>query len=1065
MHRAWLSFLSLVLTALILGAPAPALQARAGAEAGADYYIVVLSDPALASYRGGIPGLAATHPDTLGEARLDGDSPASLAYLDHLDAVQAAALDGISAAIGHPVEVLDHFRYALNGFTVWLTPAEAERVATLPGIQLVERRTVDQLTTDVGPAWSGAEGIWDGSAIDQPEGVLGEGVIIAVVDTGINTDHPSFAAIDEAGYEHLNPHPSGNYIGWCNPASPSHRPDLPCNDKLIGLWSHPTSGNNPEDDNGHGSHTASTVGGNRIAEAPLVGDTITMMRRVSGVAPHANIAAYDACTAAGGCPSTATVAAIEQATADGVDALNYSIGVGQDSPWLNTRGLAFLGAREAGVFVAVSAGNSGPGAGTVGSNAPWVLTVGNNTHNRAFSNTLMDLSGGTGQAPDDIVGRGMTGALPKAKIVYAKGFARKDGSPDDGRCLSMNPSGQAYAAPFEPDTFDGQIVVCDRGRDARVWKGQAVRDGGGAGLVLANLETDGASLSGDAHVIPAVHISFADGELLKAWLETGGDPMGAIDESTVDLAAENGDVMNAGSSRGPTRTTQCCPRPGLEIYRPALLDVLKPDITGPGTDVLAAVSSGGSLAPPEFALLSGTSMSSPHAAGSGALIRAVHPDWTPAMIQSALMTTARTGTVRMQDRTSPAGPFDQGAGHLQIDRAAQAGFVLDETAARYRAADPSKGGDPKTLNIASLHDTACLLDCLWERTLTSTLDEPVTWNAAGEAGGNATVTVEPASFTLAPGGSQTVRISVDLSGSAVGSWVFGQVSFTPEGEAAPEAHFPLAVMPVHAKLPDTTTALAEKATGTHRIPDLRAIEAPILGLDEHGLAKATLRNQPLSQDPSPANPFDNLDGVLVVTMTVPADTVRLVAELVASEAPDLDMLVGRDRGAGQPVAGDVVCNSGGPSWNEYCDIRNPAPGTWWVLVQSFQGSANQPDDISLSYGAVPAAPAGNFVARGPAAVPAGEPFAIDLDYDLPDFQVGDRWYGAVTVHKSPPVDYLLGVIGIDLIAVPEGTLPTATPIPTDTPTATPVPPTPTPPAGLYMPALLLNQENLGEPAW
>lgn len=1032
----------LLATTVARGPAAPVLAVPPEPGAAAPH-IVQLAGAPLAAYRGGLAGLAPTSPVATGAARLDASSPASARYLEHLDGAQRRAVAAVEAALGRPVVVTDRYRVVLNALAVRLTPAEARQVARLPGIVDVHPEAVDRVATDAGPAWSGAQGVWDGTALGRPEGTFGEGVIIGVIDTGINADHPSFAAVDAHGYEHLNPRGPGRYLGWCDPASSQYRPDLRCNDKLIGLWSHFASGNNPEDDNGHGSHTASTAGGNRLPAAVLVGPTISITRAISGVAPHANIAAYDACTGQGGCPESSTVAAIEQAVIDGVDVINYSIQVGQDSPWLNSRSQAFLAAREAGVFVSVAAGNAGPGPSTNFANAPWVLTVGNSTHDRAMRNALVRMDGGDSPPPADIAGKGLTAGLHGPHpIVYAKGVTNVDGEADDGRCLKA----------FPPGTFDSAIVLCDRGQNARVAKGQNVLAGGAAGYILANTAAEGGSLVGDGHFLPAVHIGFADGERLKAWLATGDEHVGEISGLVIDTAPGNGDVMNAGSSRGPTASTQCCRRPGLAIFDAALLDVLKPDVTAPGTDVFAAVASTEGSRPPEFDLYSGTSMASPHAAGAAALVRAVHRDWSPAAIHAALVTTARRG-VRLQDGATPAGPLAAGAGHIQADAAVRAGLVLEESPEGFWAADPSRGGDPMALNLATLHDTRCAGRCAWARTLTSTSDAPVTWTAAGESPDGVAVTVEPAVFTLAPHGRQTVRITADVADLPVGQFAAATVTLAPSDDAAAPAHLPLSVRPVAARLPSPVVIETDQPVGSRSVDGLRTRAAAALSATVAGLVAATVDARATAQDPTPNDPYDTPAGTLVVDLTVPAGARRLVAEVLGAPSRDVDLFVGRDDdGDGKARAEELRCRSGGPAVREYCDLRDPQPGRWWVVAQNFQGSGAASDTIELATAVVPAGDAGNLTAAVPEAAEPGAPFAAALGWRLASIGPGDRWYGAVVLSDGAGD---LGVVSVDVVGV-DAAVPTATPPPTaarptlaatrpaPSPTATPVPPTPTP---------------------
>ncbi len=588
-------------------------------------YIVQLADPALSSYRGGIDGLAATSPAASGAVKLDAKSAASQAYVSYLEGQQTQALNAIDVALGRQVEVLFQYQYAFNGFALKLMPAEAVEVAKLPGVSNVWREKIAVLDTDAGPTWIGAPGIWDGTSTGGLPGTKGEGVIAGILDTGINHDHPSFADVGDDGYDHTNPYGSGTYVGWCV-ANPSF-----CNDKLIGAWDFvytltPAPPNfdyiSPEDENEHGSHTASTVAGNVITST-LIAPTLEYTKTISGVAPHANIIAYDVCytlttTNQGFCPNTSSVMAADQALLDGVDLINFSIGGGED-PYNDPVELAFFGLFEAGIFVSTSAGNEGPGPETVGHLSPWVSTTAAATHNRAFPNFLVDMVGGNTQPPADITGLGFTSDYGPAAIVYAGDY----GDP-------MCPPGE-----FAPGTFEGQIVVCDRGAGiARVDKAQSVADGGAGGFVLANDAANGSSLLGDAYAIPGVHITYDDGVALKTWLDTGAGHTATITGVIENLDPANGDVLASFSSRGPNTA----------------LDIVKPSTTAPGVDIWAAINTPDpeNPGPPEYGILSGTSMASPHNAGAAALLRALHPDWSVAEIMSALMSTADT-TVLKED--------------------------------------------------------------------------------------------------------------------------------------------------------------------------------------------------------------------------------------------------------------------------------------------------------------------------------------------------------------------------------------------------------------------------------
>ncbi len=713
-----------------------------------DLYIVLLEGASLSSYQGGLPGLGATNPAARGETKLDAKSPASVAYLDYLAGRHAQAISAMEQALGRSVDVPYRYDAVLNGLAVRLSAGEAKVVAGLPGVLRVERDFNRQIDTDAGPVWIGAGGIWDGSATGETS--MGEGLIIGMIDTGINGDHPSFADIGGDGYNHTNPLGAGNYLGWCDLGT------YTCNDKLIGVYDM-TTANDPEDSNGHGSHTASTVAGNVLNNVLVEFPTIDITRSISGVAPHANIISYRGCLPSG-CPNTATNAAINQAVLDGVDAINYSIGGGPSNPWTDSNSLAFLDARGAGVWVSMSAGNNGPGAGTIGSpaNSPWALSAGNATHNRTFTNTITFSGGPSALGPFE--GTSVTSGYGPDTIVHAGDYG-------DPLC------GTAFA----PGTWAGEIVVCDRGTYALVDKVSNAQAGGAGAVVIANADFNGLGTNAIPHVLPSIHLNYADSEALRTWLATGTGHVATITDAVVAVDDEYGDRMATGSSRGPNS-----PVP----------DVIKPDVIAPGSDILAAYKT-----PEEYNMIGGTSMASPHTAGAALLVRSLHPDWTPAMIQSALVSTAVDDVAVKEDWLTPADPMDMGGGRVYASNAARAGFVLDETVAGYQAANPGAGGDPSTLNLATLGQDYCAGTCTWTRVLSSTQDAAVSWTASVVTPAGMVLTVEPASFSLAAGGTQEIVVTADVDGLPLGDWAYGQVILTPSDTAIAVAHLPVAVVP------------------------------------------------------------------------------------------------------------------------------------------------------------------------------------------------------------------------------------------------------------------------------
>ncbi len=985
-------------------------------DGGEHRYIVQFEDDALPTYDGGVNGLAA--PATSG-GKLDPRSTAALAYVNHLRQQQGQMVSSMTAEVG-AVQVERSFQHALNAVTVRMTASAAAKVAKMPGVRFVERDREVELTTATSIDFIGAVNVWQGAHNNMS--YQGEGMVVGIIDSGINHEHPSFADIGDDGYDHTNPLGSGTYLGECN--------DIPglCNDKLIGAYtfldSQPSDpkdeilipGDPPSTDtDGHGTHVASTAAGNVLSNIALPdadgNPSSVVFQRISGVAPHANVVAFKVC--APSCFFSDIAAAVDQAIADGVvDVLNHSIGSPGGNPWNSTQAQAFLNARAAGIFVANSAGNSGPGAGTAeaAANAPWVAGVAATTHDRSYPTKLLQgMTGGDTAPPADIVGRSITAAFT-GNIVYAGDYPTSNGTSNDTepeQCLE----------PFPAGTFTSdQIVLCDRGAIARVEKGQNVRDGGAGGFILGNVDGGATNLADDPHVIPGIHIAADDANAMRAWLASGTGHAGTITAVTSPISDPAvGDNLAGFSSRGPYTG----------------FDILAPNTAAPGVNIFAA---GAELTPEqiapirqlyepnlwesvpgEFGQIGGTSMASPHIAGSAALIKQAHADWTDAEVLSAIMTTGSYDLVK-EDGVTPADPHDFGGGRVQVDAAINAGLVLDESSSAFLAANPDDGGDPSALNVAGLTRDECVQACSFTRTVRATVAG--SWTTSGY---DSFVSVEPASFSLAAGETQELTITVDSTSLPSEVWSFSRAVITPADPSVPTTQMPIAVVAVSGVLPDVVGIEASRDAGSLLITDVTATELSDFNVKIFEPVKVDAMEFALPGDSDNSDWFDDLsDGVTYFLHDVPANTQRAVFEVLESESPDLDLFVGLVLDPSVPVdPGLLLCVSATATALESCDFEADfldllrsifGPDlTFYVVIQNWAPSAMGAID-AFTFGAtnVGDAEAMRMYAEGPAgSLPALEPFNVRFFWDIPS-NTGDRYLSATEWYADGARTNLLG---------------------------------------------------------
>ena len=415
----------------------------------------------------------------------------------------------------------------------------------------------------------------------------------------------------------------------------------------------------PRDYEGHGTHTASTAAGSPVEGASLFGYAYGTAR---GMAPHARIASYKVCWNES-CATSDILAAIDAAISDNVNILSISLGGVNMDYDSDSLAIGAFAAMEKGILVSCAGGNDGPSPGSVSNVAPWITTVGASTIDRDFPAHLNLGNGKIYHGVSLYNGDDLNDPLP---FIYAGKVSGGDGGCTEGSLL--------------PEKVMGKIVLCDRGGSGRAEKGYEVKFAGGLGMVLANAIENGDDTSADAHLLPAIAVGFKDGKAIKNYLKSDRNPMATIEFRGTKLGVQPAPVIASFSSRGPNIITT---------------EILKPDLVAPGVNILAAYSK--AAAPTDvdadtrhvdFNIISGTSMACPHVSGIAARIKSAHPDWSPAAIRSALMTTANTTYKNGQKlldnaNENPATPLAQGAGHVDPVAALDPGLVYDLTVDDY----------------------------------------------------------------------------------------------------------------------------------------------------------------------------------------------------------------------------------------------------------------------------------------------------------------------------------------------------------------------------------------------
>ncbi|WP_238009277.1 S8 family serine peptidase [Dactylosporangium sp. AC04546] len=715
---------------------------------------VKLDYDSTATYSGEIAGYEATSPSVTGKA-LSG-SAAEQRYESRIAGIEDKFLADLRKQVPD-AKVGQRLRTVYGGVAMTVPANKIGAILTIDNVVAVQSDVARAPQTDSSTSFIGADQVYPQLG-GKPN--AGKGVIFGSLDSGVWPEHPSFADNGNLG---APPAKADGTPRACdfgdNPLTPASDPFV-CNKKLIGgkgfldtynaLQPTEMFGYTARDSDGHGTHTASTSAGNPVASAKVFN---IERGPINGVAPGAWVSVYKVCGATG-CYSTDSAAAVAQAIKDGVNVINFSISGGA-SPYTDVVELAFFDAYKAGVFVAASAGNSGPGASTTDHLSPWVTTVAASTQKRAFQSTLTVASSDGTQASFTGVSltNGVSSPLP---VVLASAAPYSNPTCD---------------APAPPGLFTGKIVACQRS-PGRILKGFNVKQGGAAGMILYN--NPAADALSDNHWLPTVHL--ADGTGFLNYVASHPGVKASFTQG--EKAFTTGDVMTSFSSRGPGG------------------NFIKPDITAPGAQILAGqtpVLDDAAGGPPGeyFMAIAGTSMSSPHIAGSAILEKAAHPTFTPGQIKSALMTTATTKVVK-ENGSTPADPFDMGAGRVQVNLAANPGLTFDETADRMF----SLGNDPVNavhINLPSVNAPVMPGKLTTIRTAKNVTNKTQVYRVETTSPAGSSITASPAIFSLAPG--KTQQISITIKSSAAEGQYFGEVRLKPTGNGLPTLHLPVAFVP------------------------------------------------------------------------------------------------------------------------------------------------------------------------------------------------------------------------------------------------------------------------------
>ncbi|ESQ50535.1 hypothetical protein EUTSA_v10022560mg [Eutrema salsugineum] len=776
----------------------------------AEVYIVTMEGDPIISYKGGENGFEATAVES--DEKIDTSSELVTLYARHLERKHDMILGMLFEEGSY--KKLYSYKHLINGFAAHVSPEQAETLRRAPGVKSVNKDwKVRRLTTHTPEFLGLPTDVWPtGGGFDR----AGEDIVIGFVDSGIYPHHPSFASHHRLPYGPL-PH----YKGKCE--EDPHTKKSFCNRKIVGAQHFAEAAKaagafnpdidyaSPMDGDGHGSHTAAIAAGNNGIPLRMHGYEFG---KASGMAPRARIAVYKALYRLFGGFVADVVAAIDQAVHDGVDILSLS--VGPNSPptttkttFLNPFDATLLGAVKAGVFVAQAAGNGGPFPKTLVSYSPWITTVAAAIDDRRYKNHL---TLGNGKM---LAGMGLSPSTRPHKLYT---LVSANDVLLDSSVSKYNPSDCQRPEVLNKKLVQGKILLCGYSFNFVVGTAsikkvvETAKHLGAAGFVLVvENVSPGTKFDPVPSAIPGILITdvsksmdlidYYNVSTLRDW--TGRvksfKAEGSIGDGLTPVLHKSAPQVALFSARGPN----------TKDFSFQDADLLKPDILAPGYLIWAAWCPNGTDEPnyvgEGFALISGTSMAAPHIAGLAALVKQKHPQWSPAAIKSALMTTStvidRAGRPLQAQQYSDtetvtfvkATPFDYGSGHVNPSAALDPGLIFDagyedylgflcttpgidaheirnytNTPCNYDMKHPSNFNAP-SIAISHLVGTQTVT-----RRVTNVGEVEETYTITARMQPSTAIEVNPPAMTLRPGASRSFSVTLTVR-SVSGVYSFGEV--------------------------------------------------------------------------------------------------------------------------------------------------------------------------------------------------------------------------------------------------------------------------------------------------